>query len=114
MTRKTLKELTQIDGKNETFKPTTLDQIWGDNGLTKYGTMDEDEYANQLKEMTKSDIQAHATKVGLVPVDDRERLVKRLMHEFKLYVSAYRHPSTTPPVQPNITPDVAKILSGGR
>jgi len=106
--------MSQTHGKVETYQPTTLDQIWGDSGLSKYGTMEEDVYANQLKDMNKADLQAHATKVGLVPVDDRERLTKRLMHEFKLYVSAYRHPAAKATAKTPVSPEVAKILSEGR
>ena len=32
--------------------------------------------------MTKSEIQAHANKMGLIPIDNRTELVKRLMKEF--------------------------------
>ena len=40
---KKLESLSQTHGKEE-FKPTTLDQIWGDTGISKYGTLNEDEY----------------------------------------------------------------------
>lgn len=115
MSKKTkLEKMTQVDGKIETFRPTTLDQIWGDSGLMKYGTMDPDIYEGQLKGMNKSDLQTHATKVGLVPVDDRERLTKRLIHEFKLYVAAYKHPATASTSPKPLSPEIAKILSEGR
>jgi hypothetical protein len=109
-----LNTMTQVDGKIETFQPTTLDQIWGDTGNNKYGTMDEVVYAERLKSMNKSDLQTHATQVGLVPVDDRERLTKRLLHEFKLYVSSYRHPTAQAQAKIPISPEVAKILTEGR
>ena len=39
MSKKTkLKELKQIDAKAEPPKPMTLDQLWGERGLTKYNT----------------------------------------------------------------------------
>ena len=52
-----LQGLSQAHGKDETkeFQPTTLDQVWGDTGLWKYNTMNEDEYKDQLKQMSKAD-----------------------------------------------------------
>ncbi len=47
--KKKLKELKQTDGKAEPAKPTTLDQIWGNTGLTKYGTADVEEYKEYIK-----------------------------------------------------------------
>jgi hypothetical protein len=90
MPRKKLKldDLNQTHGKVEN-KPITLDQIWGDDGKRKYGTLDINEYDKYLKDLNKSDLQQHAIKIGLVPIDDRETLVKRLKTEFKKYVSMY-------------------------
>ena len=53
------KKMTQTHAKVEGFQPSTLDQVWGDTGNTKYGTMDEAEYTDKLKEMNKSDLQDH-------------------------------------------------------
>ena len=39
--KQNLEDLSQAHGKEEKFVPTTLDQIWGDEGLSKYGTMEE-------------------------------------------------------------------------
>ena len=44
--KKQISELSQTHGKVEDFKPTTLDQIWGDDGLSKYQTLDEVQYRN--------------------------------------------------------------------
>ena len=40
--------------------------------------------------MNKSDLQNHAAKLGLVPIDSRELLVKRLVAEFKKHVTKYQ------------------------
>lgn len=88
------KKTNKLDSLNQTHgqveSPRTLDQVWGDEGLGKYGTLDLTEYQKYLKESTKSDLQAHAVKVGLVPVDNRETLTKRLVREFNKHVSLYR------------------------
>jgi hypothetical protein len=36
---KSIKNLSQAHGKEEKFEPTTLEQIWGDDGSTTYGTL---------------------------------------------------------------------------
>ena len=46
-----LKDLNQIDAKAENGKPTTLDQIWGDTGLQKYGTNNFDEYKAYIRSL---------------------------------------------------------------
>jgi hypothetical protein len=89
---KNISELSQTHGKLEEKEYKTLDQIWGDDGIRKYKTLDEVQYVASLKEMNKSDLQAHASKFGLIPVDDRETLIKRLTREFKKHVSLYSTP----------------------
>ena len=89
------KKITQTHGKVEKekdFTPTTLDQIWGDTGMWKYSTMDPAEYETNIRTMAKVDLQAHASRVGIVPVDNREVLSLRLIREFKKHVSLYRFP----------------------
>jgi predicted AAA+ superfamily ATPase len=90
MERKKIKldNLHQTHGKIEN-RAITLDQIWGDDGKRKYGTLNIEDYNVYLSDLNKSDLQAHAVKIGLVPVDNRETLVKRLKQEFKKHVSSY-------------------------
>ena len=87
-----IEDLSQAHGKEETFQPTTLDQIWGDTGISEYRTMDEEEYRQEIDAMNKSDLQSHASKKGLIPIDDRNTLVKRLMDQFRSHVNQYRRP----------------------
>ena len=108
-----LQELNQIDAKEELGKPTTLDQIWGDTGLQKYGTNNFDQYKNYIRSLNRSDIQAHAIKVGMLPTDNYEILVARLEREFQRHVSAYQAPADNKK-QKKISKDVQKILSEGR
>ena len=82
-----LDNLNQTHGKIE--KPLTLNQIWGDDGKSKYGTLDVEEYSNYLNDLNKSDLQSHASKIGLVPIDNRETLCTRLKKEFIKHVSGY-------------------------
>jgi len=90
-----LENMTQTHGKIENIQYKTLDQIWGDNVNSKYQTTDEKEYVNFLHDMNKSDLQSHANKIGLVPIDNRETLTKRLIAEFRKHVSLFNIPKST-------------------
>lgn len=85
-----LNDIHQAHGKDENRDSVqSLDQLWGDNGLSKYKTLDVAEYTEELAGMNKTDLQNHASKLGLVPIDSRELLVKRLIAEFKKHVTKY-------------------------
>lgn len=116
MAKKDLKKMKQTDGKIQKPVPTTLDQIWGDTGMSKYGTMDKDVYLNQLNEMNRSDLQLHAIKIGLIPNDDRNRLIKSLVAEFTKYVNAYKAPQEKDKSENSTikNKDILKILAEGR
>ena len=114
-----LKNIKQAHGKQENgkFEPRTLDQVWGDTGLGKYNTFDADVYRDKLDNMAKTDLQAHATKIGLVPIDNRSTLTQRLVREFRTHVNSFKPhelsgSKTTDPT--NIPEKVKKILEEGR
>jgi hypothetical protein len=90
-----------------------LDQVWGDTGNGKYGTLNLEKYNTYLDELNKSDLQAHAVKIGLVPIDDRRTLVARLKKEFQKHVAQFQvkenHTSNKP-----ISKTAKDILSEGR
>jgi hypothetical protein len=112
--KSTLKNLKQIDAKEETSRPTTLDQIWGDTGLQKYGTNDFQEYQSYLRNLNRSDIQSHAVKVGILPADNHEILIARLEREFQRHVATYQAPPEKRKDNKKISKDVQRILSEGR
>ncbi len=93
--KKKLEELTQTDGKQETFQPTTLSQIWGDTGTDKYKTLNVEDYIKQLKEMNLSDLRRHSLKIGIVPAMSRERIEKQLIIKFRQHINLYRKPANT-------------------
>lgn len=112
--KKKLEELSQSHGMEQNFVPSTLDQIWGDEGLSKYGTMDEDVYSDKINEMNKTDLWSHASKLGLVPIDNTSLLKKTLMSEFRKHVNGYKRPPEVKQQQQNISKEVLKILAEGR
>lgn len=107
----------QIDGKVDSKPlPQTLAQFWGEQSATKYGTSDVNEYLTQLKSMTTADLWAHATSVGEIPSDNREKLIRRLMNVFQLHVNSFNRPTSHIANQKgNEVPEhIKKILSEGR
>jgi hypothetical protein len=113
MPRKKIEELSQTHGKLEDTQYKTLDQIWGDDGSSKYKTLNLDDYLNYLSELNKSDLQDHAKKIGLVPVDNRETLTKRLASEFKKYMSMFRLPKNSTNLV-NLDKQSKDVLSEGK
>lgn len=112
--KKKIEELSQSHGMEEKFVPSTLDQVWGDEGLTKYGTLNEDAYSDKINEMNKTDLWSHTSKMGLVPIDNTSLLKRTLMSEFRKHVNGYKRPVETKASDPKISREVLKILAEGR
>jgi hypothetical protein len=76
----------QIDGKTEEQPAAnrfgSLDQILGET-MSVYKASNVNEYRQQIADMNQTDLQSHALKIGLVPVEDRKVLVGRLVQEFE-------------------------------
>ena len=111
-----LEQLSQTNAKVEKFAPTTLEQIWGDKGCSKYGTLDLAEYEAKLKNFNKSDLHSHARSLGVMPNDNHDLLLRKLKQEFLAHINAYRRPTnpTTVASAKKVSPQVLKILSEGR
>lgn len=103
--------LHQTHGKVD--KNITLDQVWGDRGTTKFGTVNPEKYEQYVESLNKSDLQAHAVKVGLVPIDDRKSLITRLKKEFKKHVGIYSHVQKDQ-TEKKLSKSAKDILSEGR
>lgn len=113
--KQSVEDLNQTHAKVEEKEYQTLDQILGDSGSDKYGTFSEDEYWSQLNAMTKSDLQSHAVKMNLIPIDNIKMLRERLLNEFRRHNNSYLKVSGTKKVLDNSISDVAKrILAEGR
>ena len=108
-----LSELSQTHGKTEEKEYLTLEQVWGDDGLSKYKTLDENEYLEFLNQLNKTDLQAHASKIGLIPIDNRDSLTKRLIKEFKKHVALYKAPKSNK-TKIKLNKDASDILSDGK
>lgn len=112
---KKIDTLKETNAKTETFKPTTLDMIWGGTGTTKYGTNDVAEYELRLKGFNQTDLHAHARTLGIMPDTNYSLLIRKLRQAFLEHTNAYKIPNAGPKPKPNKVSDaVTKILSEGR
>lgn len=111
-----MKKLNQVHGKQEDFKASTLEQIWGDEGLGLYSTLNEEEYAEIISEFNVTDLQRHAIKVGVVPDHQMATTKKRLIAAFQRHISNYHTPAdkNTKNNLSGVSEEVKKILSEGR
>ena len=116
MAKKKLTDLSQTDGKSEesAITPSTLDQVWGDTGLWKYKSTNAADYKIYLDSLNKSDLQTHASKVGIIPSDNRDLLNQKLVKEFKRFIAAYNYPKEPPKAPANISAAIRKILEEGK
>jgi hypothetical protein len=107
------KKLMESTGKEETFEPTNLDQIMGYNQLSRYNTAEASSYEESLKEMNRTDLEEEARRVGVVILEDTQRLRLSLAKEFTVFFDAIRKPRhISKPIK--ISKDVEKILKEGR
>ena len=111
---KRLDTMSHTHGMVEKFEPTSLNQIWGDDGMSKYGTLDAKEYEKQLRVLTRTDLGAHAQKIGLVPIDNSSLLIERLLAEFNRHANSFKKPVSEQENPLNMDPETRKILEEGR
>ena len=113
-TGKKLKTLSQAHGMVEKHVPSQLSQIWGDDGMARYGTLDLEKYQSQISNLNKTDLMAHAQKLGLIPIDNVKVLKGRLVREFKRHTSTYKKPATPADGSSEIDDETRRILEEGR
>ena len=114
--KKTLLEFQQTDGKlYNKHGVRSLDELLGVKS-GKYNTQDPIVYEQQIQDMNTSDLQTHAVKVGVMPNENRQVMLKRLLKEFRMTNAAYSNHDLAPiPIQAKpINPAVMKILAEGR
>ena len=114
--KRKLDNLTETDGmavEEEKYEPSSLDQVWGDDGLSKYNTLDQKKYDEKLGDMSKADLKQEAIRVGLLPIDNMEQLKLRPQKQFKVHASSYKRPfKTYTPTK--VSKEVQKILDEGK
>jgi len=114
--KKLLEDYMQTHGMEENVPrgPSSLEQVWGNDGTTRYNTLDPDIYSTRLADMTRVDLQREAQKRGIVPIEDGKKLRDRLMKEFRLYVGSLTMPPISRKEKKEIPADVLKTLREGQ
>lgn len=106
------KKIIETHGKEESFEPTTLDEIMGYNPLSRYNTLEGSVYEEKLKEMNRTELEDEARRVGSFIVEDTVRLRENLYTEFNSYVTSLRRPkNVTRPI--SLSKEAEKILKEG-
>ena len=96
------------------FQKTTMDQVWGDTGNSKYGTLEESVYLNKIRNMNRSDLHSHAVTVGILPIDNRDILTTRLTREFKKHILSFQKPHEEKRKHPTLSEKSRSILAEGK
>lgn len=85
---KTTNKITKVvNGQDSSNKPTTLDEVWGYDRLSEYGTLDVEKYKEEISNLNLADLHGHAIAKGVLPADSREKTIKRLLVAFDQYKS---------------------------
>lgn len=109
------KKLKIVNGQNADVKPvkTTLEQVWGSDGSSKFGTLDQSEYENKIKKLNKIDLFREATKHGIMPTDNRLQLEKKLIKAFVNHRRDFAPRDNYAPGK-QLSDEAKRILSEGR
>ncbi len=70
-------------------QPNSISALLGDDGLQKYGTLDENVYRTQLEGLSTPELHLAATKIGIKPIHSRELIIKSLVSAFLKYKNNY-------------------------
>lgn len=115
--KKKLESVHQTHAKDEEaakFVPQTLEQIWGDDGSSKYGTMDTEQYEEFLMNCSRAELHRHAVKVGgIVPIDNLSLMRDKLLKEFRKHVNSFKAPPVTKKPH-KVSKEVQTILDEGK
>ena len=117
-TRAQLKSLVsrQVDGKlHNKHGVKSIDELLGARDSVYRDFKTEAEYEEFLSNLNLTDLQEHATKVPIMPKEDRASLIKALVADFRLKTSAYYGAVEQNHNFPKaISPEVERILADGR
>ena len=92
----------------------TIDELLGSTGTSKYGTLNIEEYETRINALTAVDLYSHAQSLGLRGSDDGTRMLRTLREEFIAYVRPFR--VTELPQMESRVPgdDIKHLMAPGR
>lgn len=79
-----------------------------------YDQKTEAEYEAFLNSMNLTDLEVHASQVGVIPKEDRHQTIANLLRNFRLVSSDYYNTVEVQPVKFKVSKKVIDILSEGR
>ncbi len=110
-----VKEISAVStGNVDDGQPTTLDQVWGNDGYSIYGESTLEEYEANISALNKTDLYSHAAKRGIIPVGQRHLLIKKLKNEYVKYHNSFVKAPKVKAKSKDIPQNVLNILSEGR
>lgn len=87
--KKSLEQLDVSDGKDrnqeDIEKARKLEALLGVPAINPYGTYKKEIFEQNLEHMTRADMMALASRVGVIPTRDRIRIKKDLMKSFEMF-----------------------------
>lgn len=109
------KQQIQTNGRIENAEITTLEAVWGNNDLAKYGTLNEDKYREEINAMNRSDLDDHARRVGITIPEKIDHLKTNLLRQFRVYVASLQQPPAPTSTKPfEMSKDIERILAEGK
>jgi hypothetical protein len=91
----------------------TIDEILGEK-INPYEQKNDAEYEAFISDLNYTDLERHATEVGVAPRRDRDDLEKSLLKQFAQVNSSFYNGRIEQPVKAKISKKVLDILSEGR
>jgi hypothetical protein len=110
-TRKLFKR--QIDGKINRKGARSLYELLGEK-YSPYDQKTEAEYASYLNTLNLTDLQMHASQVGVIPKDNIHQTIDNLLRQFRLVSSDYYNTTEIQPIKLKPSKKIIQILSEGR
>jgi hypothetical protein len=116
MPKKSLKNLTEINGRDESktpkFKPSKIEKLW-DDGPKGYNTDDTEEYERYInEELNSAELRRHAVEVAhIAPTTSIERTKNRLILEHKKYVAGLNPDEVKLPKEKPVSKELLKIMA---
>lgn len=112
-----MQQMIETHGQEETSpkkQPTSLEQVWGFDGMEKFGTSDEGQYNKRLEDMNRPELETHARMMGVVIVESSSRLKDKLMTEFRQHQSLLNKPASTAHPTIKVSEAAMKVLAEGK
>ena len=115
MAKKKIADMKQADGKTYDTNARTVEEILG-NYKPKFLADSEGSYKQGLARMNKIDLQRECVRIGLMPHDNRDIMMKRLVEQFNVAEASNRFKrlsKVAPSEQKAPSSKIREILSKG-